>query len=133
MEATLDHVVLEVSDVAAAAAFYHAVLGFEPVRLREFLAGDAPFASVRVNSGTIIDLFPPKLWGNAELPANPNHLCFTMAKHEVEAIRERLTGRGGEITLERERNFGARGLGHSFYFQDPDGITLEAKFHHPPP
>lgn len=129
MEISIDHVVLEVRDVPESLAFYEEVLGFEPVRKEEFLAGDAPFASARVNAATIIDFFPSRLWRNAEQPANPNHLCFTMTREATGSLRERLQARGIEILRERENNFGARGLGNSFYFPDPDGIELEAKHH----
>lgn len=131
MKVTLDHVVLEVRDCAAAAGFYGEVLGFAPVRLEEFRQGTAPFASVRVNDGTILDLFPPALWREGARAANPNHLCFTMAKGDALAVRKRLEARGVAITQERPRNFGARGLGHSIYFEDPEGIALEVKFHQP--
>ncbi len=131
MEVTIDHVVLEVRDVPRALAFYREVVGFEPVREQEFLAGDAPFGSARVSEGTIIDFFPQRLWRNQERPENPNHLCFTMAKEQVAALRKRLEAGGVEIIREREGNFGAKGLGNSFYFADPEGIELEAKYHDP--
>ncbi len=129
MKVTMDHVVLEVGDVARSLLFYREVLGFEPVREKAFLAGDVPFGSARVNAGTLIDFFPPRMWRDKEHPSNPNHLCFTMARAETEAIRARLAERGLEIIRERPENFGARGNGNSFYFADPDGIELEAKYH----
>lgn len=131
MEVTIDHVVLEVRDVPRALAFYRDVLGFAPVREEEFLAGDAPFASARVSDATVIDFFPPRLWRDRERPENPNHVCFTMPKGEVAALRKRLGAEGVEIIRERENNFGAKGLGNSIYFGDPEGIELEAKYHEP--
>jgi catechol 2,3-dioxygenase-like lactoylglutathione lyase family enzyme len=54
----LDHVVLEVRDPAASAAFYRDVLGLAPVRLAAFVKGAAPFPWVRVSRDTVVDLMP---------------------------------------------------------------------------
>ena len=56
----LDHIVLNVSDIEKTVRFYTEVLGLQPERLDEFRAGKVGFPSVRVNSHTIIDLFPTK-------------------------------------------------------------------------
>ena len=73
----LDHVVLEVRDPAASAAFYEGLLGCAPVRLREFEAGEAPFVSARLGPGSVLDFFPPRMWRKRR-PANPNHFCLTL-------------------------------------------------------
>jgi glyoxylase I family protein len=125
---TLDHVVLEVPDPAKSIAFYGRVLGTTPVRLDEFLAGRAPFPSARVSEGTVLDFFPPKMWRGA-MAANPNHLCFTMDKTQIEALEQRLTDAGIAVTRRDPHNYGARGFGNALYFDDPDGITLEARFY----
>ena len=52
----LDHIVLKCADVDTTLAWYLDVLGLQPVRLAEWRAGDAPFPSVRVDDGTILDL-----------------------------------------------------------------------------
>lgn len=123
----LDHVVLEVRDPEASAAFYRDVLGLAPVRLAAYRAGEAPFVSARVGPGTVLDLFPPRLWGDPAAPRNPNHLCFTLDARGLRNLRRRLTRRGIPLLRTARRNFGARGYGRSVYFADPDGVTLEAR------
>jgi catechol 2,3-dioxygenase-like lactoylglutathione lyase family enzyme len=44
---SLDHIVLNVSDVDRSLAFYVGGLGLEPVRLGEYRRGDVKFPSVR--------------------------------------------------------------------------------------
>lgn len=129
MKLVLDHVVLEVRDVEAAAAFYRDLLGLAPVRLGEWQRGEAPFVSGRVSADTVLDYFPPALWRNRRRAQNPNHLCFTLSRAGVTALRRRLAERGIAIVRESTRNFGARGWGVSLYFRDPDGIELEARFY----
>ena len=125
----MDHVVLEVGDPVASAAFYAAVLGFASVRLEEFQTGKAPFVSVRLSHGTVLDLFPPQLWRGPEA-RNPHHLCFTLSSASFDALKRRLAARGIPITRTSDHNFGARGFGRAIYFDDPDGISLEAR-HYP--
>jgi catechol 2,3-dioxygenase-like lactoylglutathione lyase family enzyme len=124
----LDHVVLEVPDPERSVAFYQAVLGLEPVRLEEYRAGAAPFPSARVDAGTVLDFFPPRMWRGA-IAANPNHLCFTMGRAAIQALEERLVASAVAIARRDPHNYGARGYGHALYFNDPDGITLEARFY----
>jgi catechol 2,3-dioxygenase-like lactoylglutathione lyase family enzyme len=125
----LTHVVLEVRDPEASVEWYDAVLGFAPVRLKEYRAGDAPFLSARVAPGTLLDFFPRNFWRNTRRAENPNHICFTMEQKAVQALRRRLKRKDIPIQRESKRNFGARGYGVSFYFPDPDGIELEAKYY----
>jgi catechol 2,3-dioxygenase-like lactoylglutathione lyase family enzyme len=129
MTLALDHVVLEVQDPEATAAFYRRALGVAPVRLAQWKRGAAPFPSGRVAEGTIIDFFPPALWRNKRRAQNPNHLCFTLNRPAVAALRRRLGRLGVPIVQESPRNYGARGWGVSFYFDDPDGVRLEARYY----
>jgi len=115
-------------DPVASAAFYRRILGFEDVRLRDYLAGEAPFPSVRINPATVIDLFPRRLW-TGKRARNPNHLCFTVDRVGMQAVKRRLARDGVVITQRNDRNFGARGWGRSVYFKDPDGTTLEVRFY----
>ena len=131
MNVMLDHVVFEVRDVEASVAFYRRVLQFPPVRLEEWRAGEAPFASARVNARTIVDFFPKKMWGNPRRPANPNHVCFTMDEAGVKALQRRMARAGVKVIRRAKRNYGAEGYGKSIYFSDPDGVTLEARHYGP--
>jgi catechol 2,3-dioxygenase-like lactoylglutathione lyase family enzyme len=121
--------VLEVRDVPTSVAFYRSVVGLEPVRLQDYLAGKAPFVSGRVSAETIIDFFPPRLWRETARPQNPNHLCFTLSRQGYRNLKKRLARRRVAIVRRSRRNFGAQGYGISLYFLDPDGLTLEARYY----
>ena len=56
----LDHIVLNVSDIERSLSFYTQILGLKGERIEEFKSGKVGFPSVRINDGTIIDLFPTK-------------------------------------------------------------------------
>ena len=131
MKTTLDHVVLEVRDVEASVEFYRRLLQFPTVRLEEWRAGEAPFASARVNAHTIVDFFPKKFWQNTRRSANPNHVCFTTDEAGVKALQRRMARAGVKILRRGKRNYGAEGYGSSIYFADPDGVTLEVRFYGP--
>ncbi len=121
-----DHLVLEVKDPARSVQFYSEVLGLEPVRLREFLEGEAPFPSVRVSPGTLLDMFPPRMW-RGRLRANQNHFCLAYGSAGMKALRMRLRRRKVAIVREDNHNYGARGYGRAIYFRDPDGLLIEAR------
>jgi len=117
----LDHFILEVTDPAAVARWFHERLGLPPVRLAEWQRGEVPFPSVRVGSATIIDLFPPRMWRNATA-SNPNHVCFAMEPERFAAFRA-----DAEVLKSDDHNFGARGYGSSIYIAGPDGISVEVR------
>jgi catechol 2,3-dioxygenase-like lactoylglutathione lyase family enzyme len=127
----LDHVVLEVRDPEASARFYERMLGFAPVRLEAYRAGEAPFLSARINDQTVIDFFPPKMWRTRRRAGNPNHLCLTLTARQCAALRRRLAREGVSITNRLRRSFGAQGYGVSIYFDDPDGVSVEARYYGP--
>jgi len=123
----VDHFVLEVRDPIASSEFYRNILGLRPVRLREYLAGRAPFVSARVTTETIIDFMPPRMWSGKKA-TNPAHFCVALSgTRAMRALERRLEAAGVEIVHRAERNFGARGLAGSIYFLDPDGVTVEAR------
>ena len=135
----LDHVVVWVADPARSLAFYQEVLGLEPVRAEEYAAGEAPFVSVRIGPGTILDLSPlsaaPGVNGltGAEDSAGHrlNHICLAMTEPEFEALHQRLHAGGHGTTTPYLTNlYGARGPApRSFYFTDPDGNVFEARYY----
>jgi catechol 2,3-dioxygenase-like lactoylglutathione lyase family enzyme len=124
----LDHVVLEIRDPERSTKFYQELLGFEPVRLDEFRRGTVKFPSVRVSASMLLDLFPPTMWRGTQ-PQNPNHICFVASHSGVTALRARLANFGIAITRTDDRNFGAQGFGHSIYFDDPDGVSIEVRYY----
>ncbi|WP_433934552.1 VOC family protein [Sorangium cellulosum] len=136
----VDHVVLWVEDPLRALEFYTQVIGLSSVRAEEFRAGKASFPSVRLSEVSILDLMPiasaeslRKYTGEVKPSAagRPiNHVCFAMKRDEFQALTARLTAAGVAMHTTSSPSFGARGSTlHWFYFQDPDGNTLEARYY----
>jgi catechol 2,3-dioxygenase-like lactoylglutathione lyase family enzyme len=113
----LDHVVLRCSDVEASLAFYCGSLGLEPERVDAWRRGEVPFPSVRIDSATLIDLFPGGPDGT-----NLDHLCLTFDGDDLAAVAARFPdGHRGDGL------FGAQGMASSLYVRDPDGNTVELR------
>jgi catechol 2,3-dioxygenase-like lactoylglutathione lyase family enzyme len=133
MQCLMDHIVLNVEDDEKMIAFYSKVLMFAPERLEEYRAGDAPFPSVRLNSDTIIDLFPKRMWQKSARVGqgieNLNHFCIALSKGTWEKLLERL--RANKVTIEEGPvpRWGAHGTGTSIYFRDPEGNLIEARYY----
>jgi catechol 2,3-dioxygenase-like lactoylglutathione lyase family enzyme len=113
----LDHLVLVVSDVERALAWYREHAGLGPVRLEEWRRGEVPFPSLRVDDHTIIDVLAGELEGNGRL----DHICFVVSSDDLDSLKR---NPALEIVDEGVR-FGARGDGRSIYVRDPDGLTVE--------
>ena len=132
MKAVMDHIVLNAEDVEALVWFYTQIVELEPERLEEFRRRQVPFPSVRVNADTVIDLAPKVMWEGKKLrtPGRPNlnHFCFTVEKPEWEKLRERLAAH--RITVDGPHpRWGAHGNGTSYYFHDPEGNEIEARYY----
>lgn len=115
----LDHVVIMTEDVEASLGWWCGVLGLAPVRVEEWRAGRAPFPSVRINEGTIIDLLAGSPTGR-----NMDHVCLAITGTDVDRLAasgvfEALDGPGPR--------FGARGEGTSLYVRSPEGTTVELR------
>jgi catechol 2,3-dioxygenase-like lactoylglutathione lyase family enzyme len=115
----LDHLVLVVADVERSLAWYQRHLAVAGVRVDEWRAGEAPFPSVRVDAHTIIDLIP----GHDGQRGHLDHICFVVSDDDLEEAR---TDPDLTIIDEGER-FGAQGVAHSIYVNDPDGMTVELR------
>jgi len=124
----LDHVVLRVSDLARARAFYCDVLGCsfekwqEPLGLLQLRAGSA-----------LIDLIgldgPLGRTGGAAAGRegrNLDHFCLRVAPFDAAALRAHFAAHGVEAG-EAVQRYGAEGTGPSLYITDPDGNTVELK------
>ena len=87
MHCLMDHIVLNVEDDEKMIDFYTNVLMFKPERLSQYRAGEVPFASVRLNSNTIIDLFPKTIWEKSARKGdgreNLNHFCIALGKETL--------------------------------------------------
>jgi glyoxylase I family protein len=127
----LDHIVLNVGDIERSLSFYIQVLGLKGERVEEFKSGKVGFPSVRINDGTIIDLFPtpqsaPQAGGEKN-SGNLNHFCLVVGATDFSGIVEYLAAnkiavRGGPVS-----RWGARGRATSVYFLDPDGNEVEIR------
>ena len=125
----LDHVVFRVADVERALEFYAGTLGLEPVRVDEWRAGTVLFPSVRIDAGTIIDLFPRELAGDASreperVAPNVDHVCLVVEPCDLQAVAD---SGSFEIVGGPAELFGARGQGIGLYIRDPDGNVVELR------
>jgi glyoxylase I family protein len=111
----LDHIVLVTPDPERLIAWYREVLGLSTERLEEWRAGKVPFASLRVDAGTIIDVLAGERTGS-----NVDHIAFV-----VDADLDALAAEHG-VAGPKEL-FGARGQGRGIYLRDPDGTGVELR------
>jgi glyoxylase I family protein len=126
----LDHIVLNVSDIDRSLKFYIEVLGLQGERLNEFREGKVGFPSVRINSGTIIDLFPKKENSRAALEKNNgnlNHFCLVVGANDFAGIIDYLKENNISVREGPVSRWGARGRATSVYFLDPDGNEIEIR------
>ena len=133
MECLMDHIVLNVENEEDMMVFYSEVLQMRPERIQEYQAGKVPFPSVRLNSDTIIDLFPKKMWqksAHAEQGReNLNHFCIALNKGEWDKLLVRLEANNVAIEEGPVPRWGAHGTGTSIYFRDPEGNLIEARYY----
>jgi catechol 2,3-dioxygenase-like lactoylglutathione lyase family enzyme len=123
MTIELDHLILAVNDRAQSVSFYTKVLGFRHE------GQDGPFSMLRVSDGFVIQIAP---WGTA----GGEHLAFAMSKAEFDSVFARLKSAGiaygdrfdavGNMQGPGDET-GARGMGKSVYFFDPDKHLLEIR------
>jgi catechol 2,3-dioxygenase-like lactoylglutathione lyase family enzyme len=118
----LDHLVLVVDDVERSLTWYSGHLGLAEVRVEEWRAGQVPFPSLRVDEHTIIDFIahgPTEAGQRGHL----DHICFVVDQDDLAELR-----RSPALVIDEEgERFGARGIAHSIYVTDPDGLTVEVR------
>ena len=115
----MDHIVLVVSDVERSVAWYRDHLQLDVLRFEEWRAGNAPFPSVRVNEGTIIDII-----AGVRAERNVDHFCLVV---EPTDLAELVASGRFEVLEGPVTRWGARGDGTSVYVTDPDGNVIELR------
>ena len=133
MQCMMDHIVLNMEDDDAMIDFYSKVLMLETERLEEYRSRQVPFPSVRLNTDTVIDLFPKRLW-QKDTATEPgrfhlNHFCFSMDKKNWDELLERLNNYNINIVEGPVLRWGAHGTGTSIYFRDPEQNLIEARYY----
>jgi catechol 2,3-dioxygenase-like lactoylglutathione lyase family enzyme len=118
-----DHLILRVNEVERSVRFYTSILGFTDA------GTTGPFTVVRVSPDFTIQLAP---WGTQ----GGEHLAFAMPRAEFGEVFQRVRDDGiafgdsfhsvgnGQGPGEEA---GARGLGASLYFFDPDEHLIEIR------
>jgi catechol 2,3-dioxygenase-like lactoylglutathione lyase family enzyme len=79
----LDHIVLVVSDVERALAWYGQHAGLAGERVEEWRNNEAPFPSLRVDDSTIIDLIPGDPGADR---GHLDHICFVVSPSELDDV-----------------------------------------------
>jgi len=129
----MDHIVLNVNDDDKMMLFYTEVMKFTPERLQEYRSGKVPFPSVRINTDTIIDLFPKALWSQGRNDdkghTNLNHFCIDLDKPDWDRLCQRLRTKSIPIEQGPINRWGAHGTGISIYFCDPENNLIEARYY----
>lgn len=119
----LDHIVLRSINVSRSLSWYMEVLGLEGERIEEWRRGEVPFPSVRIDEGTLIDLFEATS-GLDKAAGNLDHFCLVLDPAEWQAL---VDSGAVQVTLGPVEVFGAHGMGESVYTHDPDGNTVELR------
>jgi catechol 2,3-dioxygenase-like lactoylglutathione lyase family enzyme len=117
---TLDHCVIHVSDWERSTAFYRDVLGAEPVPVGEGFA--YRFGAAQLNCHGPNHIGTPR----ARLPVMPggSDLCFEW-HGPIDGALDHLERHGVTVELGPMERHGAKGVGTSVYFRDPDGSLME--------
>jgi catechol 2,3-dioxygenase-like lactoylglutathione lyase family enzyme len=117
MSARLDHTIVHARDRQASASFLAAVLG---LAVPEAVGR---FAAVRLDNAVTLD------FADAAEPFERMHYAFSVSEDEFDAIlarvRERRSTWWGDPGHERPNETYLRGNSRGFYFDDPDGHSLE--------
>ena len=121
--ATIDHLILNINEVASSVDFYVNVLGFK-------LEGkDGPFTVIRVSDDFILQLAP---WGTS----GNEHLAFALSRAAFDNVFERVKEKGipyGDSFHAVGTNngpgveSGAKGPAPTLYMHDPNKHLIEIR------
>ena len=116
----LDHSVVHVSDRARSDAFYRDVLGAELIAIAGVHFYRFGSAQLNVHGPGLA----AKPVARIPVPPGGSDICFEWAG-PISGAAEHLGQCGVTIELGPRPTFGAKGMGASVYFRDPDGTLLE--------
>ena len=119
-EVRLDHVVIAVSDWNRSNAFYRDVLGAEVVERGGGFAYRFGDQQLNVHGPG----FAPSIVARDPVRPGNSDLCFVWPGRVDDAVAH-LQRHAVEVELGPGERPGARGVGTSVYFRDPDGTLLE--------
>jgi catechol 2,3-dioxygenase-like lactoylglutathione lyase family enzyme len=119
MRVDLDHTVVTVTGWERSNAFYRDVLGAEIVPRGPVVAYRFGDRQLNVH-GPGFDAYPE---ARLPVPAGGSDICFAW-DGPIETAVEHLAAHGVEIIEGPAPRDGARGIGISVYFRDPDGSLL---------
>lgn len=127
----IDHIAIEVSDLDAAIEFYHERLGLPLRDVERFERDDLPFVAVAAG-GRHLHLFPT----DEGIDVGNDHVCLLLRSDETDTraaadrCLDRLAEAGVHVEADEPRErLGAYGRDWAAYVRDPDGRTVELKFH----
>ena len=123
----LDHVVILVSDMARARAFYTEVLGCVPgFEYPQIAMTHLWFGAILIGLWDMSD--PRAAYARPEIAGgrNVDHLGLATGPFDLARLRAHLAAHGVEIEKEVVQG-GARGIGQSVYFRDSFGTRIELK------
>ena len=117
MTVRLDHTIVHARDRNASAAFLTSILGLPPPE------AVGRFAAVTLGNGVTLD------FADADVPFDHAHYAFVVSEDEFDAILARVQERGltwwADPRRQRPNERYVRADSRGFYFDDPDGHSLE--------
>jgi catechol 2,3-dioxygenase-like lactoylglutathione lyase family enzyme len=113
----ISELVLEVSDLEAARAFYRDLLGFEETLYGE---GRDDRCWYLIGDSARLGLWTPQVGLAGGRGGSHVHFAFAVADPEIDRIRERIAGSGAEVEGPVQL-----GPGRAVYVTDPDGNVVE--------
>ncbi len=121
-----DHIVLAVEDPERSVRWWVERFGMRTHRLEQWRRGEAPFPSVEVAPGVIIDL-------DARTPRtgpgrNVHHFCLVIEPCDLVELAASATF---DVVGGPFHRYGAHGNSDLLYIRDPDGNVVELRHYGP--
>jgi len=119
--AEIDHVVFRCHDQQKMLAFYTRIIGVTEERRIDQIG------LIQLRAGqSMIDLVPAET-ASDDKSRNVDHVCLGIETADLSAIARYLKENSVEVIGDPATRYGARGMGLSIYFRDPEGNLIELK------